>query len=155
MKRLFGILLLAFSPIAANANIQVNSLVSCTGDLSISALSDQPSVVGCTGSLSFSGASLTSNTPLEIWSANDLSFLNVLVLGPSLTFSAGGTILLDAQSQLISPKIVLSANGLVLDGTIAQTVPEPASSILAIIGLIGVAIAGRKKLHSVKKCGNA
>ena len=155
MNRLFGILVLAISPLAANANIQVNSLVSCTGDLSISALSDQPSVVGCTGSLSFTGASLSSSTPLEIWSANDLSFFNVFVSGPALTFSAGGTILLDAQSRLVSPNIVLFGNGIVLNGTIAQAVPEPTSSILAIFGLFGVAIAGRKKLHQINKWGNA
>ncbi|MDE2434589.1 MAG: PEP-CTERM sorting domain-containing protein [Burkholderiales bacterium] len=156
MKRLIGILLLAASPLAANANIQVNSLVSCSGDLSISALDDQPSVVGCTGSLSFTGASLTSSTPLEIWSTNDLSFFNVFVSAPTLNFSAGGTILLDAQSLLVSPNIALSANNsIVLNGTIAQAVPEPSSAILAAFGLIGAAIAGRKKSHSVKMRGNA
>ncbi|MDO9313348.1 MAG: hypothetical protein Q7T97_02235 [Burkholderiaceae bacterium] len=70
MKRVVGIAVLACTPLAANAALQFNTEVSCSGTLAITASEFGPSRVECSGDLSFTGASVISTTPFDIWSAS-------------------------------------------------------------------------------------
>lgn len=107
MKRHFVIAMLALAPMFANASLQINSVVDCSGSLSIFSSATEPSRMDCTGSLSFAGASVFSSTPFTIVATEDLSFLDVLVSAPEIAFTAGGALLLDAYSELAAPLITL------------------------------------------------
>lgn len=135
MKKTLAIALLSLLPLVANASLRIDSLVNCAGDLSIFASPAETSRIACTGSLSFSEASLQSSTPLDIFAGADLSFLGVLVRAPSLSFRAGGELLIDAGSLVVAPSMLLSAQSIVLDGKLLAPVPEPSSLALMLVGL--------------------
>lgn len=144
LKRLFGLLACALAPLTSYANLDLNTSVSCTGDLTISVIADHPANIGCTGSLSFTGASALADTQLDIWATQDLSLFDVLVTAPTLTFTSGGTFLLDADSVVKGREITITAgSSLVVEGTIAS-VPEPSSIGLALCGITGLLVIRRR-----------
>jgi hypothetical protein len=146
MNRLFVVAMLALAPMFACASLQINSAVDCSGALSIFASALEPSRIECTGNLSFAGASVFSSTPFSIVTTNDLSFLDVLVSAPQMTFKAGGVMLIESFSVFAAPLISLEANSIVLDGRIISTVPETSTFalLLAGLGMIGAFVQRRR-----------
>lgn len=145
MKRTIVLAILALIPFAANATLQLDSQVACSGSLSVFTSLTDVSYIECIGDLSFSGASVLSNTPFSIFSTNNLSFFDVLVSAPELSFKAGGVLLLDTNSVFAAPIIYLEANSLVLNGTITTAIPEPSMTILLAIGMVTLTVKPRKK----------
>ena len=175
MKRTVVFAILALMTFAANANLQLGSLVACSGSLSVFSSTTDASSIECTGDLSFTGSSVQSNTSFSILATNNLSFLDVLVSAPELNFKAGGVLSLDKYSVLTAPIISLGASSLVLNGTItapvkysvpvltapiisleasslvlngtiAAAVPEPSEAILLALGMTAIAARRRGKI---------
>jgi len=128
-----------FAPLVGHANLQLDSAVTCSGELAVQAGIDLPSTVVCSGSLSFAGASLSSDTDLRITAAQDLSFEGVLISAPSLTMEAGGTLTLDARSTLQANDVRLASNTMVISGT-TTPLPEPGTWALMLAGLMALAV---------------
>lgn len=146
MKKTLAIALLSLLSLVANASLRIDSMVNCAGDLSIFAPPAETSRIACTGSLSFSEASLESSTPLDIFAGADLSFLDVLVRAPSLSFRAGGALLIDAGTVVIAPLMVLTAQSITVDGSLLAPVPEPSMPALWLAGLVVLVAAARRRV---------
>ena len=144
MKRTIVIVLLVLIPFVTNANLQLDSQVTCSGSLSVFASPTDVSRIECTGNLSFTGASVQSSNPFSIFSTNNMSFFDVLVSAPELSFKAGGLLLLDTNSVFAAPSIYLDANSLILNGTITTAIPTavpvPSMTILLAIGMTVIAV---------------